>query len=124
MARFEYANSNPKVDTNDCAIRSIATASGEPWQDVMRKLCDIAIEECRMPNDIVVVHEFFKKYYSNSQIMDFIGSGMKLDTFCQMYPEGNYAVQCMNHGVAVKDGVIYDTYDSSGDVVATACKVG
>ena len=123
MAKFIYANSNPKVDTNDCAVRSIATASGKPWVDVMRGLCDIAIDECRMPNDIVVVHRYLRENF-NTDIINVIGRGMSLDDFCKEYPVGKYAVQCMTHGVAVIDGVIYDTYDSSNDEVATAARVG
>lgn len=123
MAKFVFKNSNPKVDTNDCAVRSIATAAELPWVEVMRGLCDVAIDEYRMPNDILVVHRYLQEKFQ-ADIINLAGCGINLETFCEMFPEGRYAVQCETHGVAVIDGVIYDTYDSSRDIVATAAKVG
>lgn len=124
MAKFNYKNSNPKVDTNDCAPRSIATATGLPWQEVMKELCDIAVEEYRMPNDLVVVSKYLEKLVGPGHQINLLGTGTTLSEFCEMYPQGKYAVQCTNHGVAVIDGEIYDTYDSNGDIVATAFQVG
>ena len=48
---------NPKNETNDCIVRSIANATNRPWQDVMRELCDIAIDMYQMPNNSGVIDE-------------------------------------------------------------------
>lgn len=124
MAEFKYSNSNPKNDCNDCAVRSIATAANLPWEQVMRGLCDVAIAKYLMPNDLEVVSEYLSGLVGPDKGLNFLPNTITLDEFCQKFPKGRYAVQCMNHGVAVIDGVIYDTYNSSNDQVATAWLVG
>lgn len=111
-----YVNftANPKNETNDCAIRSIAKATGRPWQDVMREMCDIAIEMCLMPNDTKVIDEYMYKRKI------FVYSPLERTTvskFAQKNPEGAYVVCCEDHAVPIVDGTWYDLTDSKDSVI-------
>lgn len=123
---YVHYSANPKhkdMSVNDCSVRSIAKAEDRPWQDVMRNLCDIAIEECLMPNDYRVVSKYMTDRYGANKREIFTDDYVTLAEFIDEHPEGAYAVQVTGHGVAVVDGVIYDLMDSSQDMVISSWRV-
>lgn len=43
--------------------------------------------------------------------------------FCKRYPKGRFVLRMANHVAAVKDGLIYDTWNSSAKCVYTAWEI-
>lgn len=106
---------NPQRETNDCAIRSIANATGRPWQNVMRELCDIAIEMYDMPNSTRVIDEYFynRKIFANQP-----SQPTNVLQFASEHPSGRFVVCLTDHAISIIDGDYYDLVDSGkGEIV-------
>ena len=59
---FHYYNRNPKDKiTNDCVIRSIATATEKTWGEVYNALYEIGLKYGLMPNDPKCYERYLKK---------------------------------------------------------------
>ena len=113
MAFVKYT-ANPKNETNDCIVRSIAKATNKPWQDVMRGLCDIAIDMCLMPNDADVVNEYM---YNEGVYVYSAGENTTVEQFARKNPQGSFILCCEDHGVALVDGDWFDLTDSAKSIV-------
>ena len=61
MQEYIRFTKNPKNETNDCIIRSIANAEDREWVDVMREMCDLAISMYNMPNAYEVNQDVMNK---------------------------------------------------------------
>lgn len=122
-----------KGSTGDCVTRSIAIATGKPYQEVYDALNALAVNE-RMGK--------WKKKKSSSRTGVYkvthgeyissigwvwtatmkIGSGCKVHLKADELPSGRLIVRVSKHLVAVLDGVIHDTYDCSRN--GTRCVYG
>lgn len=126
------AASGRKGSTGDCVARSIAIASGLPYQKVYD---DLAYINARMPitkrravrgrhlgqltasHGIYVQSKLFKDYMKNlgfvwTATMG-IGTGCKVHLRADELPKGRIIVSLSRHYSAVIDGVIHDIYDPS-----------
>ena len=111
---YVHYTANPKNETNDCIIRSIACATNRPWQDVMREMCDIAIEKYLMPNDGAVVDEYMyrRKIFVYSPTNE-----ITVAEFAKQNPTGRYVICVKDHGLSIVDGDYYDLTDSGKEKV-------
>jgi hypothetical protein len=124
-SRFQYYNPNPNAAVDkktglpkrwskgDCTIRAICAATGLKWETVFRYACQIALEECDMPNSDLVLGKVltnlgFKKYsvkeWTIVALMVLGQSGAITTSPCI------YRVR--NHVVCGKGGKYFDTWDS------------
>lgn len=117
---FIRHTANPKNETNDCIIRSIANATNRPWQDVMRELCDIAIEMYQMPNNGQVVDEYM---YRRKIFVYTPDEKITVSQFAAKHPKGRYVIGVKDHGVSIIDGDWYDLVDSGNEEVLEYYKV-
>lgn len=114
MAFIEYT-ANPKNRTNDCIIRSIAKATERPWADVMKDMCDLSIELCLMPNDIVIANRYLaKRGWFDEMVPD---RTMTVNTFCATHPTGRYVVLLADHALSVVDGDYYDLVECGNSYI-------
>lgn len=117
---FVRFTANPKRETNDCIVRSIANATNRPWQDVMRELCNYAIEMYEMPNNSRVIEEYM---YNRGIYVYPCNKSMTLVEFARHNPVGRYVVCLEDHAVSVIDGDWYDLHDSAHSEVVEYYKV-
>lgn len=122
----------------DCVCRSIAIASGLPYQEVYSVLArgnaeQRATKHSRVKSGkrtarsgIFVQRKWFKEYMA---LLGFrwvptmmIGSGCKVHLKDGELPLGRLVVSLSRHYAAVIDGVLNDTYDCSRD--GTRCVYG
>lgn len=121
--KLEYFTANPKNETNDCAIRSLANALGMKWEDVMREMCDIAIEKYLMPNDERCVGAFLAK--RNIELnFQMSNDNTTVEQFAMQHPKGRFYISVMGHALSMIDGTVYDLQDPTHDRVDTWAKVG
>lgn len=121
MAYIEFT-ANPKRRTNDCIIRSIANATQTDWQEVMREMCDIAIEKYAMPNNDVVAREYFNRRNIEQMYM-YPGDNMTVARFCEENPEGNFVLCVPDHALSVINGDYYDLVDSANEPISAYWQV-
>jgi hypothetical protein len=110
--------------TGDCVTRSIAIATGKPYQEVYDALNALGSSERigrrkkRKSNSRTGVYKKSYHRYLDSlgwrwvSCME-IGSGCKVHLRTQELPAGRLAVKVSRHLTAVIDGVIHDTHDCS-----------
>ena len=112
---FIESTANPKGKrTNDCIVRSIANATGRPWADVLRELCEIGIELSNMPNSGEVVDEYMyrRKIFANQP-----KKSTTVAEFAKEHPTGRFVIGVQDHGVSMIDGNWYDLIDSGKDEI-------
>lgn len=97
----------------DCAVRATAIASGRDYKeiyDLFRKACKGS------PRDGVdkkVIYKVMEQLGATWTPTMEIGNGCKVHLRPDELPQGRIVCNCSRHLVAVIDGVINDTYDSS-----------
>ena len=114
----------------DCVCRSVAIASGRPYQEIYGSLARGNEAQRRSKhthpahygvrsasNGVYVQRKWFKDYM---RALGFewvptmrIGQGCKVHLRANELPMGRLVVEVSKHSTAVIDGVIHDTYDPS-----------
>jgi len=99
----------------DCSIRALTKALNVDWETAYRMACSNGIEMCDMPSSDSVWGSLLRQrgWYRFS-IPNYCPECYTVAEFAHDHPEGTYVVGCGGHVVTIRDGVIYDTYDSSG----------
>lgn len=113
-----------KGDTGDCVCRAFAIATERPYKEVYDLINEYAKSErtgsrkrgksnartgvYRNTEKKLAAHYGFKWIPTMK-----IGEGCKVHLTAEELPKGTIIVAVARHLVCVKDGVIYDTYNSS-----------
>jgi len=108
--------------TGDCVTRSIAIATGRPYQEVYDALNALAVTERtgrrkrKKSNARTGVYKNTTRRYMESIGWEWtptmaIGSGCKVHLCADELPAGRLVVAVSRHLTAVIDGVIHDIYD-------------
>ncbi len=113
-----------KGEAGDCACRSVAIATGKPYQEVYDALNELATRERTgkrkrgRSNARTGVHGATLRKYMESIGWRFtptmhIGQGCKVHLRDGELPMGRLVVNVSKHFTAVIDGVIHDSHDPS-----------
>lgn len=107
-------NPNPlKKNVGDCAVRAVAKATNQTWEQAYIALIVQGFSACDMPSSNAVWGEVLRsKGFTRHIISNECPDCYTLMDFCQEYPKGTYVVALPSHAVAVKDGSYYDAWDS------------
>lgn len=112
-------NPNPRgIVTGDCAIRAIAKATGQPWENAYTALTVEGYKRGDLPNANHVLGAYLKsKGFKRFLIPDTCPDCYTVEDFANDHPKGMYVLQLENHVVTVHDGDLFDTWDSSREPV-------
>lgn len=96
----------------DCVTRAVSIATGRDYLAVYNELKELSGKSPRNGVARRIVKKYLSKYPFTA-LMD-IGTGCKYHLHKNELPtEGSYILSLSGHLAAYKDGVLYDTYDSS-----------
>ena len=115
---YEYYNPNPiGKRTGDCTIRAISKALDKSWEDVHIGLALQGLEiyvtmESNSTWDLYLRKHGFKRY----AIPNTCPSCYTVSEFCKDNPIGVFVLGTGTHAIAIVDGTIYDTWDSSMEI--------
>ena len=112
---IEY-NPNPvgRYDTGDCAIRAIAKALGESWENAYLRLCVAGFMMGDLPNgDSVFGAVLRQNGFKKKTIADTCPDCYTVEDFTRDNPVGTFVLGLGGHVVTVVDGDIYDSTNSS-----------
>ena len=115
---YSYYNANPyKIRVGDCVIRAISKALNQPWEDTY---IDLTIQGYLM-GDLLSSNAVWGAYLkSKGFTRDIISNDCPecytIEDFCNEHPKGTYIIGTGTHAVAVEDGCVFDTWNSSGEV--------
>ena len=122
------ALSRPKgAPKQDCQVRALATARGIPYDEAWQLLylvqcelrrCTFALVESLFAGDTrfgVIRTLAFPAVRGQARMTGAV--------FCERYRKGRYILRMAHHAAAVKEGVLYDTWDSSSKCTYAAWEV-
>lgn len=111
---IEYNPSPTGRNVEDCAVRAISKALNISWEQAFNLLAENAYQMGDMPHSNAVIgsvlrqHGFYRKAISNT-----CPDCYTVEDFCREHPRGTYVLFSQNHVCTVKDGNVFDTWDSS-----------
>ena len=110
MAIYEYLNMNPeKEHINDCVTRAISFAMDMPYEVIARKLVLVSeLYDCPKLCMSCYAHLLDNVF----KLPRVYADDLYPDEFADRFPFGTYLLRMNGHLMAIRDGVIYDTFDS------------
>jgi len=113
---YEFVNVNPcKKRLGDCVVRALSLALNQSWYRTAIDLCIEGLIQCDIQNSNAVWSAYllskgFKRYP--------ISDTMTFSEFATTHSDGLYVVATGSHVAVIRDGVLYDNWDSSDEQVA------
>lgn len=125
MGNFIKYNRHPQSKTvGDCVVRAISTAFNSDYYETRKNLLNDAH---KLGFNHYSDHDFLAKYLKSYEKLSFKAvegePRMKLCEFADSHRRGVYVVSVRKHAVAVVNGVILDSWDSSYLTVYNAWKI-
>lgn len=112
-----FVNNPCGKSTGDCAVRAISVALDIDWYYAFDILAEEARNMCDMPSaDAVwgtVLHDRgFIRFVMPNNCPDCYSTA----DFCRDHPNGIYVLAFGGHVATIRDGVLFDSWDSSAEV--------
>lgn len=111
-------NNNPTGRTvGDCAVRAVSVALGVDWEQAYDLITDAGYAMGDMPSSdsvwgaVLRQHGFYRSAIPNS-----CPDCYTAEDFARDNPRGTFVLGFGGHVAAVKDGVIYDSWDSRNEI--------
>lgn len=125
---FVYFNAHPEGKiVGDCVKRAIAVATGIPYKETSLLLNRLKKETGAEKFNSKTNYEAFLKAQPGFKKLSFPAvkgqPRMTPAQFTKEFPTGSYVLRLAHHLVAVVDGKVYDTWDSTENCVYNAFKV-
>ncbi len=122
---YKYLNLHPyELLVDDCVKRSIAMAANMEYSTVQRELNrHKKITGAEKFNESGNPDSYVKNVLHGEKIVLTKSKKITGEQFCKKYSKGNYILDMYDHWTACVDGVIYDTWDCSGEKVEYAYKI-
>ena len=118
MSRWRYFLNNPAGrNVGDCAVRAVSVALGVDWETAYALIANAGF----LMNDVISSNSVwgavlrqhgFKRHILPNSCPDCYS----LEQFAKDHPKGVYVVGTGNHVATVKDGEIWDSWDSSQEI--------
>lgn len=117
---FVEWNSNPAGRrVGDCAVRAIAAALDVDWERAYALLCVNGFQMADLPNSDAVWGSVLRQHgFYRESIPDECPDCYTAEDFAHDHQQGVYVLGFGGHVATVRDGFIYDAWDSSKEVPA------
>lgn len=113
----EYNPSPTGRRVGDCAVRAIAKALDIDWEQAYAKIAIDGFLMGDMPSSDSVWGAVLRQNgFSRSVIPNNCPDCYTAEDFCRDNPKGTYVLGFGGHVATVKDGVLYDSWDSSKEI--------
>ena len=114
---IEY-NPNPcGRRVGDCAVRAISKALDTTWEAAYIMLALNGLQMCDSMNADSVIGATLRQHgFTRKSISNTCPDCYDTAEFCKEFPTGTYVLFYGGHVACVKDGVLYDAWDSSAEV--------
>ena len=111
-------NNNPAGrKVGDCAVRAVSVALGVDWETAYTMIAAAGFSMCDMPSSNSVWGAVLRQNgFYRQAIEDTCPDCYTAEDFCNDHPEGVYVLGFGNHVATVRDGTIYDSWDSRYEV--------
>lgn len=111
-------NPNPAGrNVGDCSVRAISVALSVSWETAFAMLVGSAFLMADMPSSNEVWGAVLRKHgYTRESVPNTCPDCYTAGDFCAEHPEGIYVLGFGDHVATVKDGDLYDSWDSTDRV--------
>ena len=118
MGVWESYNPNPAGrSVGDCAVRSVAKALDISWEKAFALIAANAFEMADMPSSNSVWGSVLRQNgYQRKAVDAECADCYTAEDFCTDHPRGTYVLGFGNHVATVRDGRLYDSWDSSHEI--------
>ena len=118
MSRWKLFNNNPvSRNVGDCAVRAVSVALGVDWETAFALIANNAYQMGDMPSSNAVWGSVLRQHgFKRSVIPNSCPDCYTAEQFAADHPHGTYVLGFGNHVATVKDGVIFDSWDSSQEI--------
>lgn len=113
---YVYYQPNPskRKGIGDCTVRSLTKALDISWETAYIDLVMQGYLLNDMPSSNEVMNSYLRsKGFSKHSIPDICPDCYSFEDFARDYPNGTYIVGTGKHVACIKDGILYDSWDSS-----------
>lgn len=101
----------------DCAVRAVAKALNMGWEAAYIALVINGLQMGDLPNSDVVSGAVLRQHgFRRKAIKDSCPDCYTVADFCDDHPEGTYVLYCGGHVATVKDGDLYDSWNSESEI--------
>lgn len=116
---FTKYNPNPYgARVGDCTVRAITKATGDKWETVYLHLCMYGFMLGDMPTANAVWGAYLKdKGWKRHFVPDSCPNCYTVGNFAEDHPQGTFIVCPSGHVVCVHQGQVFDSWDSSQELV-------
>lgn len=115
-----YASYNPnptKKQVGDCAVRAIAKATGQSWEEAYSALTLQGYWMGDLPNANSVWGAYLRQNgFQRQLIPNTCPDCYTVAEFAADHPHGVYVLALSNHVVCVQDGEYFDSWDSGAEI--------
>lgn len=115
-----YANYNPnptKKQVGDCAVRAIAKATGQSWEEAYSALALQGYWMGDLPNANCVWGAYLRQNgFQRHLIPNTCPDCYTVAEFAADHPRGVYVLALSSHVVCVQDGEYFDSWDSGAEI--------
>ena len=119
---FSFYNPNPTgKNVGDCAVRALSKALGQDWLVTYLGICIQGALAGDMPSANAVWGAYLAR---NGFVRRLAPDGVTVGEFARAHPAGVYVLALSGHVVCIMDGTLYDTWDSSREVVLYSWRKG
>ena len=118
MSRWKQFNNNPvSRNVGDCAVRAVAVALGTDWETAFAMIAKNAFQMGDMPSSNAVWGAVLRQNgFKRSVIPNSCPDCYTAEQFAEDHPKGTFVLGFGNHVATVRDGTIYDSWDSSSEI--------
>ena len=116
---YIYFNNNPqrRADVGDCVIRAVSKAMDIPWESAYTDMVLHGYILGDMPSSNYVLNSYLRHNgFSKHIVPDTCPSCYTVEQFSKDHLKGTYILGTGTHVICVKDGDIYDAWDSSDEI--------
>ena len=113
---YVYFNPNPiqRKNSGDCTVRAIAKALNMSWDSAYIDLASQAFFNKDMPSSNAIVNSYLhSKGFRRYVISNLCPDCYTFKDFANDHPRGTFIVGTGTHVACIKDGRLYDSWDSS-----------
>ena len=114
----EFNNNPVGRKVGDCAIRAVSLALGVDWEEAYALIAANGYMMGDMPSSNAVFGSVLRQHgFYRAAVPNKCPDCYTAEDFCKDHPEGTYVLIFNGHTACVIDGDIYDSWDSSLEVV-------
>ena len=123
---YSYYNPHPsKNRIGDCVIRALTKVLNKSWHEVYVDLCILGYVICDWGSSNAGWNAYL---ISQGFTRDIVSADCPecytIEDFCNEHPQGTYVIGTGSHAVAVVDGILFDSWNSLGEIAIYFYKKG